>query len=64
MLDLVPIISYNYISASFEVLSLSKTIKLNGTCTGKSKYGDPVQSISEKLILVTGLIPDPVGHFV
>ena len=41
MLDLVPIISYNYISASFEDLSLSKTINLNGTCTGKSKYGDP-----------------------
>ena len=46
-LDLVPIISYNYISASFEDLSLSKTINLNGTCTGKSKYGDP-RSIGQR----------------
>jgi len=37
MLDLLyGIIYYSYI-ASFEVLSLFKTIKLNGTCTGKSK---------------------------
>jgi len=35
--DMWDYLVYSYISASFEVLSLSKTIKLNGTCTGKSK---------------------------
>ena len=35
MLDYNPIISYIYNIASFEDLSLFKTINLNGTITGK-----------------------------
>jgi len=57
VLDIVPILSYNY-SIALLVTTAKKTQVITGPAPEKAGTETPAQSVSEMLTLVAGLIRD------